>query len=78
MVAIRSASKAAASRAGLRLVAGKKTALLQGNKPENRASGAAAEQARSRGPKPADAASVAPVILWDDPVCSATNGDQEG
>jgi hypothetical protein len=74
MVAIRSASKAAASRAGLRMVAGKKTALVQGNK----GSGDAAKRARPRGLKPADDAPAAPVILWDDPVASATNGDQEG
>jgi hypothetical protein len=78
MVTIRSASKTAASRASLRLVAGRKTALLQDNKAGNAGSDVAANQARSRGPKPAADAPAAPVILWDDPVGSATNGDQEG
>jgi hypothetical protein len=77
MVAIRSASKVAAGRVGLRLVSGKKTALPQDDKPENAEPRDAVKPARSRGPKPASEGSAAAVILWDDPVGTEANGDRE-
>jgi hypothetical protein len=78
MVAIRSASKAAAGRAGLRLVSDEKTALPQGNKPGNPGSRDAVKPARARGPKPAADAAAVPVILWDDPVGSEASSDRDG
>jgi hypothetical protein len=78
MVAIRSASKATAGGAGLRLVSGQKTLLPQEDKPEDAESRGVGKRARSRGPKPASDVAPAPVILWDDPVGSDASGDREG
>jgi hypothetical protein len=73
MVAIRSASKATAGRGNLRLVSGEKTPPAQGNRLGEATPGTGARTRRSRAPKPASDASPAPVILWDDPVGSATD-----
>jgi hypothetical protein len=76
MVAIRSASKAAAGPPRIRLAGGKKTPRTQDNRGAGAAPGAGDEATRAPGAGLAAEEPAAPVILWDDPVDSGTNADR--
>ncbi len=75
MAAIRSTSKLAAARAGIRVVSSEKTTLPQDNSLREADSRNGAKPVRSRGPRPASDAAAPPVILWDDPVGTEADAD---